>query len=99
MNKRQALAQAQKHVHISGRFTVIGPHRNSNPSGPYTEVQCATYAAALDLRTAWVANLALAMMGVTHEDVDYHTSNAFGSASQRMTYALARLTAQGVTHG
>lgn len=91
MNKASALALAQKHVHIVGRWTVIGPYRDSDPTGPYTEISKPTYAAALNLRTAWVASLALRMMGIEDEDVDYLTSTAFGSASERMTYALRRI--------
>lgn len=93
ISKHAAIAQARKLVQIDGRYTVIGPHRNADPQGPYTEVTRPTYVEARTLRAAWVARLALRLMGVVHEDAGYYTHDASGSVPQRVDYALRKIAA------
>ena len=93
MKKNAAIAAARKMVSIEGRYTVIGPYRDTDPHGPCTEVTKATYTEARDLRASWAAGLALRLMGITHEDVDFLVRDAQGSISDRVDYALSKIEA------
>lgn len=91
ISKTAAIAQARRLVSIDGRYTVIGPYRDSEPRGPCTEIRRATYVQAQDVRAAWAASLAVRLMGVTDLDVDYYVRDATGSVLQRVAYALAKV--------
>ena len=66
-SKTAAIRAAQKHVSapIGSRtsWTVVGPYRSTEPSGPSTDAHFDSYAKAVNARSTWVAKIAVTLMG------------------------------------
>jgi len=82
MSKTAALAAASRAVGAPvGERTswqVIGPYRDTDIDGPSTTASASSYTQARAIRTRWVAQIALALMGV--EDDGYIVHHMDGSA-------------------
>lgn len=89
LTKTEALAAAQKAVgSIIPRgfdaYSMIGPYRVNDIDGPETERYARTYPEAQAVRAAWVAEIALALMGHRLD-----MSGTTGEAKERIDQALA----------
>lgn len=94
-SKTAALAIARARVHAPIRrsstdYLVIGPHRDHEPHGPYTEQQRSSYSAALDVMTRWRAEVAAcAVLGrPLSEDEEYAGHVATGPVGHRLERIL-----------
>lgn len=66
MNKSSAIAYARSHVSIHGSgnsWSVFGPYHSSMPDGPSTERSADNYRTARRIASAWIATIALHLMG------------------------------------
>ena len=73
MSKTAAIKSARPMVGISGRHTswqITGPYDCANPDGPSTTHNADSYTKAAQHRAAWVAEIALNLMGVDLTDKD-----------------------------
>lgn len=57
-------------------YVVYGPARDNDPYGPTTCAQDNSYFDARERRTAWVARVAMALMGHDSDDAGYEVDNA-----------------------
>lgn len=94
MSKTAAIREATGYVSIAGSGTsyhIYGPYRCDNPRGPSTEATADSYSKALRIRTAWRAQIALAMMGRLNDDIGYDIEDA-------MEYPLSSMVGPGVAN-
>lgn len=66
MSKTNAIALARSYVSIHGSGTswsVFGPYQSSMPDGPSTERCADSFNFARRIASAWIANIALHLMG------------------------------------
>lgn len=92
--KTAAIREATGHCTIAGSGTsyrVYGPYRPANPDGPSTEVTADSYSRALRIRTAWRAQIALALMGRLDADTRYDVDDA-------MEYPTSAMIGNGVAN-
>jgi hypothetical protein len=74
ISKTAAIRESAGCVSIHGAGTswrVIGPYRDSDPSGPYTERTATSYPQARSIATRWRASVVLALMGRLTDDTSY----------------------------
>jgi len=73
MSKTAAIKAARPMVGISGRHTswqITGPYDCASPDGPNTTRNADSYTRAAQCRAAWVAEIALNLMGHDMQDGD-----------------------------
>lgn len=70
-------------------WTVYGPHDYADPAGPYTQRSATSYQKAARIRAAWVASVALELMGAGSEDAHWAAHDAeSGSVNTRVEIGL-----------
>jgi hypothetical protein len=78
MSKTAALKVARSAVSFHGSgtsWTIYGPYRATDLSGPSTSVSATDYWKARARRAAWVAEIAATLMGLDPEVIAYHAYN------------------------
>ena len=73
LSKTAAIKEARPMVGIAGRHTswhITGPYDCANTDGPNTSRQRDSYDGAARCRAAWVAEIALNLMGLPMRDSD-----------------------------
>lgn len=66
---RAARAAVCQPIHQSRTsYLIIGPYRDNDPHGPYTEARESSYSEAVAHRARWCASVALSLMGCGSDD-------------------------------